>query len=144
MRPINNFFNKTEEFMQPLKEILKEYKVVQNLKDLKKLYLSNILLLPRAMNLCILIIGMITRTKMTIIPAIEPNRIVDAYGNICIFSFIFVLGAQLSIFHILSYIGIPFYNITTRLGIGFMYDIACDSIMVSIWIGMKNEFFFER
>ena len=124
MRPINNFFNKTEEFMQPLKKILNEYKAVQNLKDL--------------------IIGMITRTKMTIIPAIEPNRIVDAYGNICIFSFIFVLGAQLSIFHILSYIGIPFYNITTRLGIGFMYDIACDSIMVSIWIGMKNEFFFER
>ena len=42
----------------------------------------------------------------------------------------------------LSSFGVPFYNITIRLGLGFIYDLVCDSIMISIYIGMKNEFFF--
>jgi hypothetical protein len=164
MNPINSFFNKTEELMRPLKEIVSRTRkqlisdvgdelfgeeVVQNIKDFKKLdlqYIGMLLLIPRAISLCILIFGMITMSiatcQMTIIPAIEPKKIVDAFGALCIFSVIFVLGAQLSIFNILSDIGVPFYRITTRLGLGFMYDLVCDSIMISIWIGMKNEFFF--
>ena len=27
-------------------------------------------------------------------------------------------------------------------GLGFMYDIASEAVMWSIWIGMQNEFFF--
>ena len=121
--------------------------VVQNIKDFKKLdlqYIGMLLLIPRAISLCILIFGMITMSiatcQMTII--VEPKKIVDAFGALCIFSVIFVLGTQLSIFNILSDIGVPFYRITTRLGLGFMYDLVCDSIMISIWIGMTNEFFF--
>jgi len=164
MNPIHNFFNRTEELIRPLKEIVSRTRkqfiadigddlfgeeVVQNIKDFKKLdlrYMGMLLLIPRAISLCILIFGMLTMSvatcQMKIIPAIEPKKIVDAFGALCIFSTIFVLGAQLSIFNILSDFGVPFYRITTRLGLGFMYDLVCDSIMISIWIGMKNEYFF--
>jgi len=164
MNPIYHFFNKTEELMSPLKEIISRTRkqfisdigddlfgeeVVQNIKDFKKLdlqYIGMLLLIPRAISLCILIFGMITMSiatcQMTIIPAIEPRKIVGAFGTVCLFSVIYVLGAQLAIFNLLSDVGVPFYRITTRLGLGFMYDLVCDSIMMSIWIGMKNEFFF--
>eukprot|EP00092_Neocalanus_flemingeri_P001559 GFUD01001661.1.p1 GENE.GFUD01001661.1~~GFUD01001661.1.p1 ORF type:complete len:1153 (-),score=202.90 GFUD01001661.1:50-3508(-) len=164
MNPINHFFNKTEELMRPLKEIISRTRkqfiadigddlfgedVAQSIKDFKKLdlqYIGMLLLIPRAINLFILIFGMITMCcavkDMSIVPSREPRKIVDAFGTVCIFSVIFVLGAQLSVFNILSDFGVPFYRITTRLGLGFMYDMVCDSIMVSVWIGMKNEFFF--
>ena len=29
-----------------------------------------------------------------------------------------------------------------RLGLGFTYDLVCDAVLTSIWLGMKNEFFF--
>ena len=72
----------------------------------------------------------------------EPQKIVDFYGYICSFSVIYVLGTQLAIFNILSDIGVPIYKITIRPGLGFMYDIAADAIMCSVYIGMKNEYFF--
>ena len=84
----------------------------------------------------------IATCQMTIIPAIEPRKIVKFYGSVCIFSVIYVLGTQMALFNILSDIGVPFYRITVRLGLGFMYDIAADAIMCSVYIGMKNEYFF--
>ena len=29
-----------------------------------------------------------------------------------------------------------------RFGLGFIYDVVADFILISIYIGMKNEFFF--
>ena len=162
MNPIHHFFNKTEELLKPLKEIIRRTRkqfiadigedlfgedVVQNIKDFKKLdlqYIGMLLLIPRAMSLFILIFGMITMCMATSSMTItrEPQKIVNAFGTLCIFSVVFVLGAQLAVFNLLSDFGVPFYRITTRLGLGFMYDLVCDSIMMSIWIGMKNEFFF--
>ena len=105
-----------------------------------------ILLIPRLLNLLTLIFGALTMSvatcQMEIIPAIEPRKIVNFYGSVCIFSIIYVLGTQMALFNILSDIGVPFYKITVRLGLGFMYDIAADAIMLSVYIGMKNEFFF--
>ena len=31
---------------------------------------------------------------------------------------------------------------SVRLGLGFMYDLAADSVMVAVYIGMKNQYFF--
>ena len=129
--------------------IEKDENVVQSIKDFDKLdlqYIGMLLLIPRAICLGILLLGMITMScatrDMVINPAREPKKIVDDFGKVVVFSVIFVLGAQLSVFNILSDFGVPFYKITVRLGLGFMYDLVCDGIMVSIWIGMKNEYFF--
>ena len=162
--PINSFFNKTEEVMRPLKQILTRTRkqfiasvgdnlfgedVVESIKEFDKLdlqYIGMLLLIPRAICLGILVLGMVTmycaNRDMTINPAREPKKIVDDFGAVCIFSVIFVLGAQFAVYNLLSDFGVPFYKITVRLGLGFIYDLVCDSIMISIWIGMKNEFFF--
>ena len=58
------------------------------------------------------------------------------------FSVIYVIGTQLAIFNVLSAVPIPFYHISIRFGLGFIYDVVADFILVSIYIGMKNEFFF--
>jgi hypothetical protein len=119
---------------------------IKNLKELNLQYLGMILLIPRIIQLLILVFGMFTMSvavcQMKIIPAIEPRKIVRAFGRVCIFSVIFVLGTQLALYNFLSDFGVPFFRITVRLGLGFIYDLVCDSIMISIWIGMNNEFFF--
>ena len=58
------------------------------------------------------------------------------------FSVIYVLGTQFAIYNLLSAFGIPFYHVDIRFGLGFVYDLAADFILVSVYIGMKNEFFF--
>lgn len=164
MNPINAFFNKTEEIFTPLKQVVARARrqlvadigddlfgqdVLNNIEKFQLLdlrYIGMLLLIPRVLNLLILIFGLLTMSvatcRMIICEAVEPKKIVDAFGTVTVFSVVFVLGAQLALFNILEDVGIPFYRISVRLGLGFFYDLACDSIMISILIGMKNEFFF--
>ena len=165
MNPIYRFFNTTEELLRPLKAAVSRArrqliadvgdelfgegeldKIQQNIKELNFKHIGLVLLIPRLLNLLTLIFGALTMSvatcQMTIIPAIEPRKIVKFYGTVCIFSVIYVLGTQMALFNILSDIGVPFYRITVRLGLGFMYDIAADAIMCSVYIGMQNEYFF--
>lgn len=73
-----------------------------------------------------------------------------------------MLLLQLAIFNVLSAVPIPFYHVSIRFvsgrkmdtygthnaasflrfGLGFIYDVVADFILISIYIGMKNEFFF--
>jgi hypothetical protein len=48
--------------------------------------------------------------RMIICEAVEPKKIVDAFGTVTVFSVVFVLGAQLALFNILEDVGIPFYR----------------------------------
>merc|ERR550525_679480 len=155
MNPIYTFFNTTEELLRPLKAAVSRARrqliadvgdelfgegeldnIKRNIKELDLKNLGLVLLIPRLLNLLTLIFGALTMSvatcQMTIIPAIEPRKIVKFYGTVCIFSVIYIL----------SDIGVPFYRITVRLGLGFMYDIAADAIMCSIYFGMQNEYFF--
>ena len=50
-------------------------------------------------------------------------RLVDAFKNVTIFSVIYVVGAQLSLFNMISAFGVPFYKIYVRFGLGFVYDV---------------------
>ena len=164
MNPINHFFNKTEEIMKPLKDIVSRTRrqliadigdelfgeeALQNIKDFKKLdlrYLGLLLIIPRVLNLLVLVFGSLSMCyatcQMSIIPAIEPRKIVNFFGSVCVFSLVYVLGTQMAVFNILSDIGVPFYRISVRLGLGFLYDVAAEAIMVSVWIGMRNQYFF--
>merc|ERR1719411_335614 len=165
MNPIYEFFNTTEKLLRPLKEVVSRARrqliadvgdelfgegelenIKRNIKELDFQNLGLILLIPRLLNLLTLIFGALTMSvatcQMQIIPAIEPRKIVKFYGSVCIFSVIYVLGTPMALFNILSDIGVPFYRITVRPGLGFMYDIAADAIMCSVYIGMKNEYFF--
>lgn len=157
-----NFSEKAKEFIEPLFQIVNRTRqqfiedvgeelfgedVLEDIKELKKLdlrYLGMILLIPRVLALLTLVFGCLIMTcatcQMSVI--IEPQKIVDFYGAICTFSVIYVLGTQLAIFNILSDLGVPIYKITIRPGLGFIYDIAADALMCSVWIGMKNEYFF--
>ena len=47
---------------------------------------------------------------------LEPRKFVDAYGKVALFSLVYVVGAQLSLFNVLSSFGIPFYHIYVRYG----------------------------
>ena len=51
------------------------------------------------------------------------SRIVEAFGKVAIFSLIYVCGAQLSLFNVMSTFGVPFYHIYIRFGLGFVYDV---------------------
>ena len=44
---------------------------------------------------------------------------------------IFVLGSQLALFNVLSSFGVPFYHIDIRFGLGFVYDLVADAILIS-------------
>ena len=67
---------------------------------------------------------------------------VDAYGKVALFSLIYIVGAQLSLFNLISSLGIPFFHVFIRFGMGFVYDVVADSILLATYIGMNNEFFF--
>ena len=56
--------------------------------------------------------------------------LVDAYGKVAIFSLVYVTGAQLSLFNILSSFAVPFYHIYVRFGAGFVYDVTADAILL--------------
>ena len=46
--------------------------------------------------------------------AVEPARLISAYGKVCLFSIIYVIGTQLAIFNVLSAVPIPFYHVSIR------------------------------
>ena len=162
LRHTNKFFNKTREFIQPLKDMIAETRrqafndigeailgeeTFEDLKNLKNIDLTDlplVLLAPKAIQLLILIFGMLVMSCasccMTIY--VEPQKIVDAFGNICKFSFFYCILSQVALFDMLTSFGIPFYRVYIEYGLGFMYDVASEAIMWSIWIGMNNEFFF--
>ena len=48
--------------------------------------------------------------RMVICEAVEPKKIVEAFGTVTVFSVVFVLGSQLALFNILEDVGIPFYR----------------------------------
>jgi len=164
MNPIHTFFNRTERIFSPLRQVLSRTRkqfiadvgddlfgqdVINTIKTFQVLdlrYFGMLLLIPRLINLCILVFGLITMSiatcRMIICECVEPRLIVQAFGAVTTFSITFVLGSQIAMFNILSDIGIPFYRISVRYGLGFIYDLVCDALMISIYIGMKNEFFF--
>ena len=164
----NKFFNKTEALIAPLKNLVQNVTsqfmrdtgeavlgedivgAIENFKDLDLRHLPWIwiLVIPKALQLFTLVFGMLTMScvasdwlcNMTIY--IEPEKIVDFFGTMCKFSFFYCIISQIALFNTLSSFSIPFYKIYIEYGLGFSYDIASEVVMWSIWIGMKNEFFF--
>ena len=86
------------------------------------------------------VVAGINRCCMKII--CDPKIFIEFYGKMAIFSLIYIVGAQMSLYNILSSFGIPFCHIYVRFGSGFVYDVVCDSILLATYIGMKNEIFF--
>ena len=161
MNPVTKFFNETDKLLKPVKDVLTGLRkqllldiqdelfgdTINNIwqeNDLQ--YIGMIFLIPRVICLLILIFGCMTASiwvcQMNIIQSIEPKNIVGAYGKVALFSVIYVLGAQFALHNLISTFGIPFYHISIRFGLGFIYDLVADFILVSVYIGMKNEFFF--
>ena len=90
-------------------------------------YIGLLYTLPRFICLFLLFIGCfmagIFKCNMQIIyQSLEPRKIVDAYGKIAIFSLVYVIGGQLSLFNILSSFGVPFYHIYVRFGAGMYVE----------------------
>ena len=113
---------------------------IQNLQ-----YIGLLFTLPRVICLLVLFFGacmaMIFKCQMQIsCDSFAPQKIVDAYGKIALFSLIYVVGAQLALFNILSTFGIPFYHIYVEFGQGFVYDVVADSILIATYIGKKHAF----
>ena len=162
LQQTNKFFKRTREFIQPLKDMIADtrrqafndigeailgeetFEDIKNLKNIDLTYLPLVLLIPKAIQLLILIFGMLVMScaSCTMTIYVEPQKIVDAFGNICKFSFFYCILSQVALFDVLTSFGIPFYRVYIEYGLGFMYDVASEAIMWSIWIGMNNEFFF--
>ncbi len=53
-----------------------------------------------------------------------------------------MVGVQFALYTFLTSFGIPLYHLELRFGPGFAYDLAADFVLVSVYVGMKNEFFF--
>jgi len=162
--PINKFFNQTENVVQRLKEVVRRTRrqlvtdvgdslfgeeATRQMRELDQLdlqYLGLVLVLPRLIQLFILMFGMLTMScavwQGTISSTFEPRKIVNVFGKMCMFSFVYCILTQVAIFSILTDFGIPFYKVSVSWGLGFMYDVASEAIMWSIWIGMNNQFFF--
>ena len=51
-------------------------------------------------------------------------RLIDAFGKVTLFSIIYVVGAQLALYNMLSSFGVPFYHIYIKFGLGFAYDVS--------------------
>ena len=168
MVPVDKFFNITDIIIRPIKKSLNKFRDNlilevddeifdgnmdehwQNLKNLKTAqlpYVGLIFSIPRFICLMILIFGCfmasIFQCNMQIIcQSLEPQKIVDAYGKVALFSLIYIVGAQLSLVNLLTSFGIPFYHIFVKFSAGFVYDVVADSILIATYIGMNNEFFF--
>lgn len=160
--PVNNFYNLTHKVLSPLKQSIHGFRT-QLLLDIDEevfggnldgvwqannlQYIGLLFTLPRLICLLILIFGCcmatIFKCSMQIMcQSLEPRKIVDAYGKVALFSLLYVLGAQISLFNLLSSFGIPFYHIYVRFGAGFVYDAAADFLLIATYVGMNNEFFF--
>ena len=161
MGPVNRFFNATEEALSPLRDLISGMRK-QLLLDVQEdlfgdtldniwtennlQYLGMIFMAPRAICLFILAFGCLASgifvCQMQICESIEPKRLVNAYGIVAVFSVFYVLGTQFAFYNAISAFGIPFFHLNLQFGLGFYYDLVADFILVSIYIGMKNEFFF--
>ena len=64
---------------------------------------------------------------------LEPRKFVDAYGKVALFSLVYVVGAQLSLFNVLSSFGIPFYHIYVRYGKVCLVSATMMS-WVQVWV----------
>ena len=164
MAPIENFKNITQDFMKPLKDTLSGYQkqlildingineqtfggnITNIWKDNDLQFIGLLFTIPRFICLFILIFGCIMASCIMctndIYESVEPKKLIDAYGIMTVLSLIYIIGAQLSLFNILSSFGIPFYHIYVRFGPGFIYDVVADVILLATYIGMKNELFF--
>ncbi|TRY80092.1 hypothetical protein TCAL_17091 [Tigriopus californicus] len=161
MSPVHRFFNETEKLVKPLKDVLKGVRkqLLMNVQEelfgttIKEFWqdanlelFSWIFLVPRLICLLILIFGLLTSSlyvcQMRIIQSLEPRKIVKAYGHVAMFSLIYVLGTEFAIYNLISTFGIPFYHITLRFGLGFIYDLVADFILISVYFGMSNQLFF--
>ncbi len=161
MKPVDEFFNETEKIVKPLRDSLTGLRK-QLLLDFQEdlfgttldnfwtqhdlQYLGMLFTAPRIICLLILLFGMFMASIhvccMRIFQAVEPARLISAYGKVCIFSVVYVIGTQMAIYILLSDIGVPFYRISIRFGLGFVYDVVADFILLSVYIGMNNQFFF--
>jgi len=161
---VYEYFSFTDDVVRPLKQIIQRSRkqfindvgdklfgaeVAEHLREHGKLdlqYLGMLLLIPKAIQLMTLVLGMLSMSyatcQMEIIPSLEPRKIVRFFGRMCMFSFVYNICTQIAIFNILTDFGIPFYRIYISYGLGFMYDVASEAVMWSVWIGMNNEFFF--
>ena len=164
MPPINNFFNQTNNVVQPLKEVVTRTRrqlitdlgdiffdedTTKKIKELDQLnfqYLGSLFIVPRLIQLIILIFAMLTTScpvwRGTILSSFQPKIIVNVFGKMCMFSFVYCILTQVSIYNILTDLDTPLYRISISWGLGFMYDMASEAFMWSIWLGMNNPFFF--
>ena len=162
MNPVNKFYNLTQDIIKPLKDSFNGFRKqlfldideelfggnMKNIWQANNLqYLGMVFTVPRGICLFVLLFGCfmasIFKCQMNITcQALEPRKIVDAYGKVALFSLIYVVGSQLTLFNFISSLGVPFYHINIRFGAGFVYDVVADSILLATYIGMNNEFFF--
>ncbi len=160
--PVDKFINITNTIVKPLKDVLagaRKQLILDkddslwdsdpdNVWEANNLqYIGMIFVIPRAICLFILIFGALTASvflcNMQIMcQVLEPRRIVSAYGKVAIFSLVFVIGAQMSLYNMLTSFGVPFYHIYVQFSSGFIYDVVADSIILATYVGMNNEFFF--
>ena len=61
-------------------------------------------------------------------------RLVNAFKSVTIFSVIYVVGAQLSLFNMISAFGVPFYKIYVRFGLGFVYDVRIIILVIKLLV----------
>ena len=162
LKPIQNFKNITNQLISPLNDSVTSFKR-QLLADVNNeifgehgdnfwqqsnhlQYIGLLVTIPRFICLFILVTGFFMACCFmctnTIFESFEPKNLVDAFGQMSIFSLVYVIGTQLSIFNILSSFGLPFFHINVKFGTGFVYDLVADAIILATYIGMKNELFF--
>ena len=105
-------------------------------------HLGLLLLVPRVLQCIVLLAGLFSSCFSVF--TFDRHMIASAFGRLCIFSMYVVLGTQWTVGKMLSNIGMPFIRITVGYGLGFVFDILCDALMISIWIGMNCGCFFEN
>ena len=128
MKPVEDFENYTLSIVKPLKDTLHGFRTKLitdideevfngNLKNMKGWnegylqYIGMLFTLPRFICLLTLLFGCfmasIFQCSMQIIcQSLQPRKIVDIYGKIALFSLVYVVGAQLSLFNILQSFGV--------------------------------------
>ena len=160
LNPIKTFKGISDKFVHSIKETMTNISreligdvlgesTITTLNEFKNFnlpYLWMFFLIPRILQLLLLIYGLLTVIGspfiLNVLPQIERRSIVKAFEALCIFSGTFILGTQLAIYNFPSAFAFPFFIIEVKLGLGFIYDLICESIMLSIWIGIQNKLFF--
>ena len=105
-----------------------------------------VLIFPRLMQIIILIFGILTMScafwQGKCVSSFQPKHIVNIFEKLSIFSFVYCILTQISIYNIFTELENPFYDISISWGIGFMYDIASEIILWINWLWMKKLFYF--